>query len=171
MLNGKPVPKAQVTVSWGREDWDFVRSRDMKDAPGDNGVYRVPYVRAGRFSVWVNGPGGSLGACDNVEVGPKNPEPEAVVTLDLAVLTIRVVDAKANPVPGVDVRIENADDEKGMPGFTDPTNHRGEVWWSVEVHRWRVRIQDANRGTGEWVIAKPEVSEDKLIVLTLPASR
>jgi len=169
---GQPVPTAMIEVFWNKGSWDFVRSRDMKEFPGKDGVYVVPYVRPGKVDVWVNGPGDSTGGCDAIEVGPKNPEPEVVVRLDAtATLVIRVVDAAGKPVPGIHVCIENADEEKGRPSFGYDVDRRGELRQVVTLRRWRVRIEDHDRGNGEWTIAKPEANEEKVIVLTVPGSR
>ncbi|MGQ0615051.1 MAG: carboxypeptidase regulatory-like domain-containing protein [Planctomycetaceae bacterium] len=166
-----PVPKALVTVSWGEWNWSFVRSKDMEEFPGEGGIYLVPYVSAGKINVWVNGPNVTIGSTHGVEVGPENPEPEVLVILDLASLTIRVVDAKGVPVAGVHVRIENAEEEKGVPTYSSVTNRRGEVLHAAKVRRWRIRIEDPDRGTGEWTTARPEIGEDKVVVLSLPEGR
>lgn len=174
--SGNPVPEADVTVSWGKTEddwsWDFVRPRDMKEIPGRDGVFRIPFVREGKVHAWVNGPGDSTGGCEGVEVGPKSPDPEATVRLDpTATLVIRVVDARGKPVPGVHVRIENADDEKGRPGFGYDVGKRGELRQVVTLHRWRVRIDDSDHGDSEWTVVQPKAGEENVVVLTLHGSR
>jgi protocatechuate 3,4-dioxygenase beta subunit len=166
---GEPAPEAMVSVWWSEGAWDFVRSRDMKELSSRDGVHRVPYVRAGKVRVWVNGPGDSCGGCEGIEIGPGSQEPETIVRLDAtATLVIRVVDAKGRPVPGIHVRIENADEEKGRPGFGYDVDKRGEHRQVVTLRRWRVRIEDFDRGNGEWTIVKPEANEERAVVLTLP---
>jgi 5-hydroxyisourate hydrolase-like protein (transthyretin family) len=169
---GEPVPRAMVSVSWGEANWDFVRSRDMKEFRGENGIYRVPYVRAGKIRVWINAKGDATGGAEGIEVGPKNPDPEVVVRLEAtATLVIRVVDAKGKPVPSVHVRIENADSEKGTPGFGYDVDRRGEFRQEVTLRRWRVRIEDFDHGDGEWTIVKPKANEEKVVVLAVPKGR
>lgn len=169
---GRPVPKASVSASWGGAKWDFVRSRDMQQTRGRNGLYRVPYVRAGKIRVWVNAKGDATGAAEGIEVGPKNPDPEAVVRLQAtATLVIRVVDSRGRPVPGVRIMIENAESEQGTPSFGYPVDRRGEFRQEITLRRWRVRIEDSGYGDGEWTIVKPKANEKKIIRLRLPGSR
>ena len=143
---GKPVRTASVTVSWGEKDWDFVRSRDMENTRSKDGVYAVPYCRAGLIRVWVNGPGDSTGGVREIEV----------------------VDAKGQSVPGVHVNISNADSARGIPSFGYDVDRRGELRWEGTLRRWRVRIDDFDFVPSEGVIVKPEAGDERIVRLTLP---
>ena len=171
---GQPVTRAMVSVWWGAEDyaWDFVRTRDMQEILRKDGVYEVPYVRAGKIVVWINAKGDATGKATVPAVGKKNPMPEIVVQLDpTAVLIVRVLDAMGSPVSGVHVNIENADDARGVPAFGYDVNRLGEHRQDVTLRRWRVRIDDFKHGRGEWTIVTPKANEKKVVELRLPKKK
>jgi hypothetical protein len=163
---GKPLTAAEPEV-WrqGGADWeDCVRSRDMEELRRADGVYVLPYVKPGRWCVQVNA-GDAHAEGGPVEVGPASPEPLVVVRLEpRGTLVVRVVDRQGRPAAGVQIRIEHP---TGTPGYSYPTDGKGEHRRDLTAQAWRVGLADRPGWLGEPLSVEVKADQENVVELVV----
>jgi hypothetical protein len=115
----------------------------MKKIRSQNGVYELPYVVSGRWSVYTNVHSAHVSKL--VEVGPVTPQPLVVLRLPpTGTLVVRAVDRQGRPVEGVHIRVVHP---SGVPGYGFPTDEKGEMRRELRAEVWHVG-RSARRGLG-----------------------
>jgi hypothetical protein len=134
---GRPIRKAEFgAFQLGDKDaWGWgVRTRDMTEEFSKDGAYELSYIVAGRWKVYANVH--SAHVTETVDVGPATPNPQVVLCLPpTGPLIVRAVDKQGRPVKGVQIRVVHP---SGMPGYSFPTNEKGEMRRELRAETWQV---------------------------------
>ncbi len=162
---GSPVKKAEPGAA-GPGEWVGVQRKAFtEDMESQDGVYRIPYIREGRYEAYLNT--GTVHACsDPIEIVANAADPEVVLTLPpTGRIVVRVVDASGKPLKSY-VTLQHP---SGTPSWGEETDRKGVIAFDyVGTGAWRLGLRD--EGNRDFAVARDvEVEESKETAVELKA--